>query len=82
MLDVLYICCVLGVFYVDTQRNMAVTMGERDVKLDVKEKSRRDKYLASALMEGDTAESYIGQVGRLGSGGGLSYMLGYRDWPR
>ena len=29
-----------GVFYVDAQRNMAVTMGERDVKTDVKEKSR------------------------------------------
>ena len=29
-----------AVFYVDAQRNMAVTMGERDVKTDVKEKSR------------------------------------------
>lgn len=26
--------------YVDAQRNMAVTMGERDVKTDVKEKSK------------------------------------------
>ena len=42
---------------------------------------RRDKYLASALMEGDTAESYIGQVRR--AGGGLCYMVfGYRDWRR
>ena len=32
--------CCQGVFYVDAQRNMAVTMGERDVKMDVKEKSR------------------------------------------
>ena len=29
-----------AVFYIDAQRNMAVTMGERDVKTDVKEKSR------------------------------------------
>ena len=29
-----------AVCYVDAQRNMAVTMGERDVKMDVKEKSR------------------------------------------
>ena len=35
---------MLGVFYVDTQRNMAVTMGERDVKLDVKEKSRLESF--------------------------------------
>ena len=70
--------CCQGVFYVDAQRNMAVTMGERDVKMDVKEKSRllifsvwwtmitgwfrRDKYLSSAMVEGDTAESYIAQV--------------------
>ena len=31
---------IQGVGYVDAQRNMAVAMGERDVKADVKEKSR------------------------------------------
>ena len=31
-----------AVAYVDAQRNMAVTMGERDVKSDVKEKSRQE----------------------------------------
>ena len=36
---------MLGVFYVDPQRNMAVTMGERDVKTDVKEKSRYSLHL-------------------------------------
>ena len=31
---------IQGVGYVDAQRNMAVAMGERDVKADVKDKSR------------------------------------------
>ena len=33
-----------AVAYVDAQRNMAVTMGERDVKSDVKEKSRQELH--------------------------------------
>ena len=33
-----------AVAYVDAQRNMAVTMGERDVKSDVKEKSRQEQH--------------------------------------
>ena len=37
-------------------------MGERDVKADVKEKSKRDKYKASAINEGDSAESFLAQV--------------------
>ena len=45
---VICIGCLLAVFYVDTQRNMAVTMGERDVKVDVKEKSRLERF-ASVL---------------------------------
>ena len=58
-----FIICVQEVWYVDAQRNMAVTMGERDVKADVKEKSKRDKYKASLIVEGDTAESFLAQVG-------------------
>ena len=39
----LFACSVFqAVAYVDAQRNMAVTMGERDVKSDVKEKSRQE----------------------------------------
>ena len=34
---------------------------------------RRDKYMASALIEGDTAESYIAQVWR--SVGGLELIM-------
>ena len=36
------VCMFQAVAYVDAQRNMAVTMGERDVKSDVKEKSRQE----------------------------------------
>ena len=73
-----HVQCLQAVAYVDAQRNMAVTMGERDVKSDVKEKSRqelhphhhdifhlrRDKYKAfmERCVEGDTAESFIVQA--------------------
>ena len=59
--------------YVDVQRNMAVALGERDVKADVKAKNkyndnparlilsllfhRRDRRGAAILMDGDTADA-------------------------
>ena len=41
--------------YVDAQRNMAVTMGERDVKTDVKEKSKS----VELCLHGNTQEQIL-----------------------
>ena len=50
------------VAYVDAQRNVAVSYGERDVKADVTAKNKRERTVASNLEEGDTADAFLAQV--------------------
>ena len=48
--------------YVDAQRNVAVSYGERDVKADVTAKNKRERTVASNVEEGDTADAFLAQV--------------------
>ncbi|XP_023336252.1 tetratricopeptide repeat protein 25 [Eurytemora carolleeae] len=68
------------VMYVDGQRNMAVVLGERDVKSDVKAKQRRDRRVISVAAEGETTDADLyqeqGEI-ELKNGGDVKKALFY-----
>ena len=48
--------------YVDKQRNIAISLGERDVKADVKAKNKRERPGAAVLREGESdADAFLAQ---------------------